>query len=92
MALVNALEENKELLQRIEKLEEENHIYKEILDQTRTLIEVLQVILSIHCIPVCIPKHQLLIYKCYTYYILLQEEIENNRNDINNSLDDSSLI
>ncbi|CAL1684840.1 unnamed protein product [Lasius platythorax] len=54
MVLVDTLEENKKLLQRIEKLEEENRIYKEMLDETRTLIEV------------------------------LQEEIENDRNDINN--------
>ncbi|KAL6447825.1 hypothetical protein ACFW04_000149 [Cataglyphis niger] len=40
--LVNTLEENKNLHQRIEKLEEENRIYKEMLDETRTLIEVLQ--------------------------------------------------
>lgn len=42
VALVNTLEENKKLSQRIEKLEEENRIYKEMLDETKTLIEVLQ--------------------------------------------------
>ncbi|XP_050459247.1 geminin-like [Cataglyphis hispanica] len=40
--LVDTLEENKNLHQRIVKLEEENRIYKEMLDETRTLIEVLQ--------------------------------------------------
>ncbi|XP_029676730.1 geminin-like [Formica exsecta] len=60
MVLLDTLEENKKLYQRIEKLEEENRIYKEMLDETKTLIEV------------------------------LQEEIDD-RNDINNSLDDSTL-
>lgn len=44
MALKDALEENKELAKRIEKLEEENRIYKEMLTETRALVEVLQVI------------------------------------------------
>ncbi|XP_071566080.1 uncharacterized protein [Temnothorax nylanderi] len=60
-AFVDALEENKKLVQQIEKLEEENHVYKEMLDEMRTLVEV------------------------------LQEQIEDDRNDINNSLDDSAL-
>lgn len=47
MALMDALEENKKLREHIEKLEEENHVYKEMLDETRTLVEVLQVILLI---------------------------------------------
>lgn len=47
MALVETLEENKKLVQRIEKLEVENRICKEIVDEMRTLIEVLQVILLI---------------------------------------------
>lgn len=52
MVLVDTLEENKKLYQRIEKLEEENRIYKEMLDETRTLIEVLQVMLYIYCIDI----------------------------------------
>ncbi|XP_029164389.1 geminin-like [Nylanderia fulva] len=59
MALVNTLEENKTLSQRIEKLKEDNHIYREMLEEAKTLIEV------------------------------LQEEIENNRSDMNNSSDNS---
>ncbi|EFN61912.1 hypothetical protein EAG_15741, partial [Camponotus floridanus] len=35
VALKNALEENKELVQCIEKLEEEKRIYKEMLDETK---------------------------------------------------------
>ncbi|XP_011155975.2 geminin isoform X2 [Solenopsis invicta] len=62
IALVNALEENKKLVQDIEKLQEENRIYKEMLDETKVLIEV------------------------------LQEQIEDDRNDVNNSLGDSFLI
>ncbi|KZC13316.1 PREDICTED: geminin isoform X2 [Dufourea novaeangliae] len=42
IALNDALEENKELSDRIEKLEDENRLYKEMLDETRTLVEVLQ--------------------------------------------------
>lgn len=49
MALVDASEENKRLVQQIEKLEEENRIYKEILEETRTFVEVLQVMLLIYC-------------------------------------------
>lgn len=45
MALADILEENKILRQRIEKLKEENREYKEMLDETKTLIEVLQVML-----------------------------------------------
>ncbi|XP_077267603.1 uncharacterized protein LOC143900300 [Temnothorax americanus] len=60
-ALVDALKENEKLVRQIEKLEEENHVYKEMLDEMRTLVEV------------------------------LQEQIEDDRNGINNSLDDSAL-
>jgi len=45
VALADTLEENKTLRQRIEKLKEENREYKEMLDETKTLIEILQVIL-----------------------------------------------
>jgi len=64
IALKDTLEENKELAKRIEKLEEENRIYKEMLDETKALVEV------------------------------LQDMIDGNgddRNDINNSLEDSVL-
>lgn len=61
IALEDALEENKELSDRVEKLEEENRICKEMLDETRSLVEV------------------------------LQEMIGEDRNDINNSLEDSTL-
>ncbi|XP_053988010.1 geminin isoform X2 [Hylaeus anthracinus] len=61
IALDDALEENKELSDRVEKLEEENRIYKEMLDESRALVEV------------------------------LQEMLGEDRNDINNSLDDSTL-
>ena len=43
IALDDALEENKELSERIERLEEEKRTYKEMLDETRALVEVLQV-------------------------------------------------
>lgn len=59
IALQDALEDNKELIERVEKLEEENHIYKEMLDESRTLVEV------------------------------LQEMLGEDRNDINNSLEDT---
>ncbi|XP_076277861.1 geminin DNA replication inhibitor isoform X2 [Lasioglossum baleicum] len=42
IALQDALEENKELSDHVEKLEEENRVYKEMLDESRALIEVLQ--------------------------------------------------
>ncbi|KAH0948910.1 hypothetical protein HN011_007797 [Eciton burchellii] len=49
IALKDALEENKklsekkkELVQRVEELEEENRICKEMLDETKVLVEVLQ--------------------------------------------------
>ncbi|XP_011311984.1 geminin [Fopius arisanus] len=42
IALDDALEENKELSVRVERLEEENKTYKEMLDETRALVEVLQ--------------------------------------------------
>ncbi|XP_011170920.1 geminin isoform X2 [Solenopsis invicta] len=61
IALKNTLEENKELVKRVEKLEEEKRIYKEMLDETKSLVEV------------------------------LQDMIEDDRNDINNSLEDSVL-
>lgn len=44
MALEDALEDNKELTERVEKLEEENRIYKEMLEESRSLVEVLQVL------------------------------------------------
>ncbi|XP_012533296.1 geminin isoform X2 [Monomorium pharaonis] len=61
IALKNTLNENKELIKRLEKLEEEKRIYKEMLDETKSLVEV------------------------------LQDMIEDDRNDINNSLEDSVL-
>ncbi|XP_011878801.1 PREDICTED: uncharacterized protein LOC105568045 [Vollenhovia emeryi] len=42
VALSNVLEENKELSEHIQKLEEEKRIYKEMLNETRALVEVLQ--------------------------------------------------
>ncbi|XP_072743797.1 uncharacterized protein [Anoplolepis gracilipes] len=42
IALKDALEKNEELVQCIEKLEEKNRIYKEMLSETRSLVEVLQ--------------------------------------------------
>ncbi|CAL7947255.1 unnamed protein product [Xylocopa violacea] len=59
IALEDALEDNKELTERVEKLEEENRIYKEMLDESRALVEV------------------------------LQEMLGEDRNDINNSLEDT---
>ncbi|XP_034182822.1 geminin DNA replication inhibitor isoform X1 [Osmia lignaria lignaria] len=61
IALEDALEDNRELNDRVEKLQEENRVYKEMLDESRALIEV------------------------------LQEMLGEDRNDINNSLDDSTL-
>ncbi|XP_035717769.1 geminin-like isoform X1 [Vespa mandarinia] len=61
IALDDALEENKELHERVSKLQEENRLCKEMLDETRALVEV------------------------------LQEMIEDDRNDIHNSLEDSAL-
>ncbi|KAL2733662.1 geminin-like isoform X1 [Vespula maculifrons] len=61
IALDDALEENKELREHISKLQEENRLCKEMLDETRALVEV------------------------------LQEMIGDDRNDINNSLEDSAL-
>lgn len=43
IALKDALEENKILSKRVEKLEEENRIQKEMLNETRALVEVLRV-------------------------------------------------
>lgn len=42
IALDDTLEDNKELTERVAKLEEENRICKEMLDETRALVEVLQ--------------------------------------------------
>ncbi|XP_046735499.1 uncharacterized protein LOC124404971 isoform X2 [Diprion similis] len=42
IALEDALEENSALTERIAKLEEENRVCKEMLDETRALVEVLQ--------------------------------------------------
>lgn len=61
IALEDALDENRELNERVVKLEEENRICKEMLDETRALVEV------------------------------LQEMIGEDRNDINNSLEDSTI-
>lgn len=44
IALEDALEDNRELIGRVEKLEEENRIYKEMLEESRSLVEVLQVL------------------------------------------------
>jgi len=46
-ALVNALEKNEKLIQDIEKLKAENRVYKEMVDETKLLVEVLQVILPV---------------------------------------------
>ncbi|XP_050577457.1 geminin isoform X2 [Bombus affinis] len=59
IALEDALEDNRELIGRVEKLEEENRIYKEMLEESRSLVEV------------------------------LQEMLGEDRNDINNSLEDT---
>ncbi|XP_018403917.1 PREDICTED: geminin isoform X2 [Cyphomyrmex costatus] len=61
IALKDALKENKEFAKCIEKLKEENHVYNQMLDEARALIEV------------------------------LQDMMEDDRNDINNSLEDSVL-
>ncbi|XP_012272671.1 geminin isoform X2 [Orussus abietinus] len=42
IALDDALEENRELAERVAQLEEENRICKGMLDETRALVEVLQ--------------------------------------------------
>ncbi|XP_070169751.1 geminin-like [Polyergus mexicanus] len=42
IALKDALEKNEELVEHIEKLEEENRVYKEMLNETRALVAVLQ--------------------------------------------------
>lgn len=59
IALEDALEDNKELTQRVHTLEEENRLYKEMLDESRALVDV------------------------------LQEMLGEDRNDINNSLEDT---
>ncbi|XP_017886121.1 geminin isoform X1 [Ceratina calcarata] len=59
IALEDALEDNKELTERVHALQEENRIYKEMLDESRALVEV------------------------------LQEMLGEDRNDINNSLEDT---
>ncbi|XP_003706127.2 geminin DNA replication inhibitor isoform X1 [Megachile rotundata] len=46
IALEDALEDNRELTERVEKLEEEKRIYKEMLDESRALVEVLQEMLG----------------------------------------------
>lgn len=61
IALEDALEENKDLTERLAKMEEEYRLCKEMLNETRALVEV------------------------------LQEVIGDDRNDINNSLEDSVL-
>ncbi|XP_011868050.1 PREDICTED: uncharacterized protein LOC105562111, partial [Vollenhovia emeryi] len=62
VALSNALEEKQELLEHIQKLEEEKRLYKEMLDETRALVEVLQEMIA-----------------------------DDDRNNINNSLEDTTL-
>lgn len=47
IALKDALEKNEELVEYIEKLEEENRVYKEMLNETRALVVVLQVIVFV---------------------------------------------
>ncbi|XP_043281853.1 geminin [Venturia canescens] len=42
IALEDALDENRELTERVARLEEEKRAYKEMLDETRALVEVLQ--------------------------------------------------
>ncbi|KMQ83087.1 Geminin [Lasius niger] len=42
IALKDALEKNEELVQYVEKLEEEKRTYKEMLNETTALVEVLQ--------------------------------------------------
>ncbi|KAL6449065.1 hypothetical protein ACFW04_000641 [Cataglyphis niger] len=42
IALKDALEKNEELVEYVEKLEEENRVYKEMLNETRALVDVLQ--------------------------------------------------
>lgn len=44
IALEDALEDNRELIGRVEKLEEENRIYKDMLEESRSLVEVLRVL------------------------------------------------
>lgn len=61
VALEDALEENRDLTERLQKMEEEYRLCQEMLHETRALVEV------------------------------LQEVIGDDRNDINNSLDDSVL-
>lgn len=46
IALEDALEDNRELTERVHKLEEEKRIYKEMLDESRALVEVLQEMLG----------------------------------------------
>lgn len=46
LALEDALEENQQLSQRIVKLEEEKRVYKEMLDESRALIDTLKVTLE----------------------------------------------
>lgn len=46
IALEDALEDNRELTERVQKLEEEKRIYKEMLDESRALVEVLQEMLG----------------------------------------------
>lgn len=61
MALVDTLEENKKLARDIEKLEEENRIYKEMLDETKLFVEVLQVMLAVYCTIVFYSKSLLML-------------------------------
>jgi len=68
MALVNTLEKNEKLIQDIEKLKTENRVYKEIVDETKLLVEVLQVILPVIIIVLIlyfISNHYSI---CYVFY------------------------
>ncbi|EZA56945.1 hypothetical protein X777_02796, partial [Ooceraea biroi] len=46
IALENTLTENKRLEQYVESLEEKLHVYKEMLEETKVVVEVLQVMLN----------------------------------------------
>lgn len=46
IALEDALEENKDLSERLAKMEEEYRLCREMLDETRTLVEVLQEVIG----------------------------------------------
>lgn len=78
VALQDALEENHILSDQLK-------VYKEMLDESRALVEVLQVN-SIIIILFLVDQ-----YQTFTNFCLFQEMIGEDRSDINNSLDDSHL-